>query len=278
MKTIQIIDQDTNQNFAFFDNSGDTILNKFEGFEYAPVRSVIESVAGEQSGVYLTSKFGPRRTAWGGDLVASDVFAQRRQLLNVLRQRGRMKLIRFTTYDDLKLQYEAEIVKYLNPYNHKVHTYLLEAQSPDWRFYSQELKVFTTGQTLIIGGTSIPATIPMGFPLSGSSVSSLNVNNAGNESTDPVITLYGPANQFTVINNTTGKQFVLDYAIAEGESIIVDVKSRTVIVNGVTSIYNALDGDFFNLQPGINEIQFTATGSNEDTVLKVEYRDAWNGV
>lgn len=281
MKTFTIIEQKDWNFFTFYDNKLDTILREFEGFEYASVQESIDDVAGPYGSVYITSKFGKRQVAIQGDLLGVDVFSKRRLLSKALRQTGVMKLIKFTTYDDLNLQFEGEIVKVLNPYTHKIHSYLIEIVAPDWRFYSQDLSSFDVGQTIVSGGASIPATIPLAIASSvadATDVSNIITNN-GNEVTDPIITITGPGNGFLVRNETTGQEFNLDYELVGGDEVVIDVKRRTVVLNGITNIYPSITGEFWSLVPGQNELRFlVSAGLTVDTNLNISFRDAYSGI
>jgi len=281
MKVLQIIDQVNDDNFTFYDNANGTILRDFEGFEYPSVRDVIEDVSGIGGAKYLNSKFGRRTVSWGGDLISSNVFSLRRDMISVLRQQGTMKLIKFTTYDDLNLQFEAEIVKVLNPYNHKVHTFLIEAVAPDWRFYSQTEKTLDTITTFVTGGGSIPTAVPMSLLTVLDEYQAVNqfAVNDGNEATDPILTIYGPGTDFIIGNQTTGKSMEINTTISGDEYIEIDVKERTVKLNGLSNIYDSFNGDFFNLEPGTNQLEFTIqSGIDESTRLHVSWRDAYNGI
>ena len=255
MKQIKITDQVNSLEFDFFDNAGGTILRSYEGFEYATVRNVIEDISGKGGATYITSKFGRRLISWSGDLVSDDVFTLRRSLMAVLRQQGTMKLIKFTTYDDLELQCEAEIIRVVNPYTHKIHSFLIEAMAPDWRFFSQE-----EFETVVDDGFAEIA------------------DNDGNEETDPTFKINGPGTSFIVTNNTTEKSFTIKRTIEEGDYIEVNVKDRTVKLNGTTLIYSNFEGDFIALEPGENEIEFNAVNGAGTTSLSVFFRNAYNGL
>lgn len=256
-------------------------MRKFEGFEYSSVRESIDDVAGTAGSVYINSKFGRRRMGITGDLIGASVFANRRVLVTALRQTGTMKLLKFTTYDDLELQCEVEVVKYANPYTHEIHTYLIEMIAPDYRFYSQELFSFNIDKTVLQGGAAIPATIPMSLVLDSNPESDLNkfVTTNGTESTDPIFTITGPGTGFTVGNTTSDKEFVLDLVLSDGDTVEVDVKNKTVIKNGVTNVYTDFSGDFWTLEPGENELRFfIASGSTTESMLNISYRDAYAGI
>lgn len=282
MKKFTIIDQVSGSQFSLYDSYLDTILRKFEGFEYASVKTSIDDVAGPYGAVYVTSKFGQRRVAIEGDLVSDNVFAQRRQLLEVLRQTGTIKLMKFITYDDLELQFEAEVVKLTEPYNHSVHTFLLEMIAPDWRFYSQELKTATIARTVLLGGTSIPLpSVPFGLPLDTTPETDISdiVNNIGNDNTDPIFTITGPGTNFTITNNTTGETFTLTAVLTDSDTVVIDVRARTVVKNGITNLYPNLTGELWSVVPGENEINFFIdSGFTALTTLSLAYRDAYIGI
>jgi hypothetical protein len=281
MKQITITEQATGHYFTLYDNYLDTILRDFEGFEYPQTRPAIDDVAGPYGSVYITSKFGPRQFSISGDLVADDVFAQRRQMQKALRQTGTIKLLKFITYDDLALQCEAEVVKVINPYNHKVHTFLIEFVAPDWRFYSQEEITRTVGISSVMGGADLPFP-ELPFTLDSTSTESEVTNiitNEGDEVTDPVLKIYGPGTNFILENITTGKSFTLNTTLTGSDVVEVDVKNRTVVKNGTDNLYPDIEGDFWSLEPDENELRFfVESGSDLTTSLDVVYRHAYSGI
>lgn len=279
MKMLTIIEQLNGDQFTFYDNRLGTILRSFEGFEYANVKASIDDVAGDYGGVYVNSKHGTRQFSIQGDLISDNVFELRRTLLKALRQTGTIKLLKFTTYDDLQLQCEAEITKLSNPYTHQIHTFLIQFLAPDWRFYSQELKTLNMTQTILGGGTSIPFTIPLDISEWTDSTVSHLLTNEGNEATDPVFTITGPGTGFTIENITTNKTLNLDTTLIGGDEVVIDVKNRTVIKNGTDNLYPDITGDFWSIIPGDNDLRFYITsGSDENTNLNIAYRDAYNGI
>lgn len=282
MKQLTIIEQRDNNEFTFYDNYLGTILRKFDGFEYATVVDSIDDISGPYGAAYVNSKFGKRQVTIEGDLVDEDVYAMRRLLSKAIRQTGVMKLWKFTTYDDLNLQFECEITKVTNPYTHQVHTFQIQAIAPDWRFYSQDLHTFDISQTLVRGGLSIPSDMPMSFssPSSNDTAVSNIVENAGNEDTDPIFTITGPGTNFIISNITAGKTFTLSRTLSDSDVVVIDVKERTAILNGVTNVYDDLDGDFWSLVPGENEIRFLIESGIDVSLtnLNISYRDAYSGI
>jgi len=281
MKTLTITEQLNGDYFTFYDNALGTILREFQGLEYAQVRESIDDVAGDYGSVYITSKHGRRVVTIQGDLVGNDIFANRRLLLKALRQTGTIKLFKFTTYDDLLLQFEAEITKVLNPYTHKIHTFLIEAMAPDWRLYAQALKSYDVSQTIVQGGASIPAEIPMSIAEPTASESDITniIENDGNEASDPIFTIHGPGTDFYISNETAGKNFTLSATLNDTDVVVIDVKRRTAIKNGTDNLYSSLTGDLWSVLPGENELRFLiSAGLTVDTNLNVAFRDAYSGI
>lgn len=253
MKQIKITNQDTSESFTFYDNANGTILRSFDGFEYPEVLASIEDVASKGGAHYINSKFGRRRMSFQGDLVGADKFSQRRELLTILRQRGTMKLFEVTTYDDLLLRFEAEIIRLTMPYTHQIHSFLFELQSPDWRLFSQTEE----DEIVTVGGLD-------------------TITNDGTELTDVIFTITGPGTSINIENLSSGESFSIDDLIADDE-VIIDTLNRTVTKNG-DSAYSIFTGDFFGLQPGDNPIGFDVSGSTGATSLTLTYRHAYNGI
>jgi len=278
MLKIKVKDQLNNKEYEFFDNSESCVLNGFQGFDYPSVKSVVSDIPGRIGSALVASNYGRRIISWNGELVGNNVFAERREMLSAMRQVGEMKLIEFTTYDNLDLQCEAEITKVDSPYNHSIQAFLIEAVAPDFRFYSQTLHNDSMSESQIEGGTPIPTPVPIDFDGS-TSAGGLNIVNAGNEDTPISFIIKGPGEGFTVRNDTTQKQFRINYAIGLGDEIVIDTKNKTVILNGTYNIYSALEGYFWELAVGTNSIFFIAdSDADENTLLELEWRDAYNGI
>lgn len=264
---------DGNQ-FTFYDNYGNIILSSFDGFEYPVVRDSVEDVSGKKSAYHQNSLFGKREISFTGDLIGSTVFTLRRSMLDYLGM-GSLKLLKFTTYDDLLLQCEGELDAIVNPYNHSVHTFKLSFVCPDWRFFSQTLNEFTTIPTTIHGGASIPTDIPM--DMGGISMLTNSVLNAGNEVADPIFTIHGPGSDFRIINQMTGDEFLITQILTSSELIIINFKDGSIAYNG-DSILNSITGDIWQLAPGDNDIGFFVNGSGANTLLTINWRNAYNGI
>jgi hypothetical protein len=276
MKSITLIDESKNLSFSWYDNGSGSILRQPEGFEYPETNSSIEPIPSRRGAHFAASNFTTRRLSWSGDLFGSDVFTVRRSMVSPANQ-GELKLLKFTTYDDLLLQCYVTVDKISNPYSHSVHTYLIEAIAPDWRFYSQTIKSKTIPETVIDGGSPIPSPISMQL-LTVEGVDNI-FTNEGNEDTYPVITITGPGTNFTIGNGANNQAFTLNTTLLAGETIIVDCLNATVTDQAGNNLYSIFDGDFIAIEPGDNPFFFSAdSGITNDSSLKIDYRDAYRGL
>lgn len=275
MKSITLLDEVKSLDFTWYNNSDDTILREFSGFEYAQTNNSFQDLPSRLGAYYSASKFSTRRLSWQGDLVGNNIFANRRLMLAPMSQDA-IKLLKFTTYDDLDLQCEVAIDKLVFPYTHSIHTFLIEAIAADWRFYSQTLKTESFGQTTLEGGFSIPTSVPV--DLDGDAAVDNVMVNDGNEDTFPIITITGPGTTFVVGNSANNKSFTLNVTLTAGEEIVIDTKNQTVM-KGSTNLFDVFEGDFITLESGDNVIAFAATtGGTGGTSIEFEYRDAYRGI
>lgn len=275
MKSIKITDVENSVSFTFEnDRALGGLINQVEGFEYPQAIPVVQDVA-RNGAIGVTTKFGRRNCSFVTRFTC-DVLDTRQEMLAALRQTGELKLIQFTTLDDLTLEFYAYVKRVLAPYTSMKKPVLIELEAPDWRFLSQTSFEFETAQTVLSGGGTIPGAMPWAIPIPVGAPSV--IDNIGTDEADPVFTIDGPGTLFTVGNQTTGEEFIINQSLSAGETIEVDVANRTVLLNGTTSIYSSLSGDFWTLQPGMNVIRFLASGRDTPTLLTIAYQYAYLGV
>jgi len=137
-------------------------------------------------------------------------------------------------------------------YNKKGGSFLIDMVAPDPRFYSQTLNDTTFDNS-----------------------DTKDVTNAGNEITSLKFKLSGAGTNWTITNNTTGKSLVLARSITGTDYVEIDGANNTVLLNGVTSVFNDFSGDFFVLDPGINSITTSVTGGDVTTAIHIYHRDAY---
>lgn len=273
MKSLTIIDG--SNEFVFNSNTDGTTLKSFTGFEYPSTRPVIEDIPARDGSIYITSRFGRRRLSWSGVVTDDNVFTKRRSALASMNQGG-LKTLKFTTYDDIELQAQIEVLNIVMPYTHRVSEFLVEVVAPDYRFYSQALVSSSTGVTSTGGGMPVPAAIPA--PIGGTTTAPLSVTNSGTTTTYPIITITGPGTNFSVSNIDTGETFQLNLTLTSGESVVIDTLARTAY-KGNQNVFGSFVGDWLSLQTGVNRITFNAqTGSTGSTQVSIQHRHAYLGL
>lgn len=129
------------------------------------------------------------------------------------------------------------------------------------------------------GGAVFPLIFPITFTSSGSTGKATIYNN-GNIETYPILTITGLMTNPLLRNITTGESLQLTYTSTVNDTIVIDMKNRTVTLNGTTNLLgNVVAGsDWWTLAAGENTIG-VSTGSTSDTgTLSLNWYDAFSGV
>lgn len=115
------------------------------------------------------------------------------------------------------------------------------------------------------GGT-FPITFPWLFGSFG--IGTQDIVYAGSFLTFPTITINGPVVSPLIKNITTGEKIQFTFTLAAGETVIVDLSygRKTVTKNDGTNLIGFVSSDSniatFHLNPGLNQMQITATGTS----------------
>lgn len=134
-------------------------------------------------------------------------------------------------------------------------------------FYNPVQKIITfeiADTSLVFGDVDPPATTTFGWTF-GYGKSTATIINYGTWFTYPTIRINGPMNSIAIINNTTGKQISIGYAIPAGSYILVELTPgrKSVQLNDGTNLIGVVSGDLatFRLDPGTNSVEIRGTGS-----------------
>lgn len=105
---------------------------------------------------------------------------------------------------------------------------------------------------------------------------SVTVDNDGDDDAFPVWTITGPATAISLTNVTTGDVLVLAHTISVGDTIVIDTRERqqTALLNGTTNLWGGLSDDstMWALEPGLNDLTLTVTGSTSNTRVRMTYQ------
>jgi len=108
---------------------------------------------------------------------------------------------------------------------------------------------------------------------------SLALAIGGNRDTPGILRIDGAVVNPTIINDTTGDQFVFNLSLAAGEYVTINLANKAVLKNGTQSVRNSMSitGSWFLMQPGTNFFRLLGTQSPPTPVaqLTATANSAW---
>lgn len=129
----------------------------------------------------------------------------------------------------------------------------------------------------LAGGHSFPVTFPMTFNSgSGGGENSVGVNNLGTAHSPAIkatITGYLGKGAWRLQNDTTGEYIGFDTAIQTSDTLVIDFKEQTAMLNGYP-ISAAYFGNYWKLAPGPNTIRLYAE-YDPNALVTIEHSSAW---
>lgn len=137
-----------------------------------------------------------------------------------------------------------------------------QAFAEDPRIYGSTLESVNIYQgEQVTSGRGYPRAYPYGYGATTSIVGT-NLSVGGNRPTPPVYTMTGPISKPRIINETTGESMFFDIDLGATDSLVVDVKNRTVLLNGQNRRSVLRFAKWIFLQPGLNFIRYRADTLN----------------
>ena len=257
-------------------------LNKFDGWDGSPASTVELAQKARGHGATASEPFlTPRYMTAEGKIYAPS--------LEALEQAFRRLKAAVTLSPFQLLVSEKQGVKHMtarrqgaviaDPVTDTLGTYSLLLAAEDPLKYG-DLVVKSTSLPATTGGLVFPATFPVKF--TGSSNSGIiRIENTGDEPAPVWLRVDGPipAGGWSVTH--IGKQQTLAFAPAlaleAGEFLTVDMEYREVLAQGQSSRSGYVSSrGWFNLDPGMNEIAFSAQNYSPTAQLTVLTKPAWS--
>lgn len=257
------------------------------GLEMPEIRLSSYEKAGEFGAFISNQLYGGRLITIEGGIYSStqSTFeSKRRALIDAIKiskdsdSVPEAKVLKFTTLDDLELQCNVFLRKFkMNKQKYCYADFMIEFYAADIAIESQTLS--SNGlSTLASGGAVYPIIYPVIY--GGSAAGTQTITNAGNIEAWPIITLTGILTDPIITNTTTGKYMSLDITLGASDTLVIDMKNKTIVLNGTTNSLStkALASEWWWLDAGANIVTL-ATGSGGDNgLVTIEYRDSYLGV
>lgn len=106
------------------------------------------------------------------------------------------------------------------------------------------------------------------------------VNNAGRSPSYPKIVVTGPGAAPLATNARVGRTLYFNYVLGVGENLVIDTdpRRRSILLNGATPRYSALDSarsKWWPLLPGDNDIRIGFANYSFGAQVEILHKDAW---
>lgn len=150
----------------------------------------------------------------------------------------------------------------------------LQVTAPDPLRCGTEVRTATCGLPRPGPGVRFPLRFPayFGDPVDGS----LGLSNAGTAVAWPLWTITGPCRQPVIRNDSTGQRLAFGLRLLAGDTLVVDVVARTVLLGGASRRAALLPRSaWFGITPGNTTIGFDALDPTESGTLTATWRDSW---
>jgi Phage tail protein len=157
--------------------------------------------------------------------------------------------------------------------------------APDPLRYSSELhaahaELPEAGET---SGRVYPRVYPLTYAVGAGDPSDLMVTNVGTYPTPALVVFSGPVTDPSIEHVESGRTLTFDIAVAQGDTLDVDLDAHTVLLNGTAGRRNTLvaGSAWFQLYPGTNTLRYRgqqtvpAGGGVPVAAMDVSWRDAW---
>lgn len=152
----------------------------------------------------------------------------------------------------------------------------IEFVASDPRIYDDTETTASTALPESSGGMEFPVTFPLVFG-TVTSEGTLLATNDGNFPSPLVVTFVGPVDNPSLTNVTLAKTVTFDMSLADGDQLVVDLNERSAILNGTASRSSKLrsGSQWFDLDPGDNELRFSASTYSAAAYAYLAWRSAW---
>lgn len=257
-------------------------VNKFDGWDGSPGSTTDFTQRARGHGATTSQGFlTPRFLTIEGNITAPSLalLDESRDMLNaaVTLELTQILVSESATVRNVMVKRQGAVM--VNPITDTVAAYSVLVGAPDPRKYGN----LDTSSTLLpssSGGLVYPATYPVTYT-GVSNTGVIRVRNEGNTQAPVWLRIDGPipAGGWTVthVGKKQSLTFSTSLALAAGEFITVDMERREVLAQGQSARAGYVTSrGWFSLDPGDNDIAFSAQNYSPTASLTVTTKPAWS--
>lgn len=260
------------------------IIKGVTGLGIADIRSSSFLFSGQSGGMVTDQFLGFRIISITGEIGSNDMtLAQqkldRKAMIDALPI-GTTIPVEITTFDGETYKIDANVTDAKIEYKRRGYgsDFLIQLTAGDPLFYSTDGGDEQTAHITRVtqGGYVTPYDLPVNWA-SGSSPTV--VTNAGEAMYLPRIEIHDQAANPVITNQTTGERFKLNINLVSGDDVIIDMRKRTVTLNGSNIIGNkSTDSLWWGLQTGPNSITLDSDSGSDDVTADIYWRNGVKGI
>lgn len=128
----------------------------------------------------------------------------------------------------------------------------------------------------ITTGRSFPAGFPLGFGAAATGTDGQTITVGGKRPVPAILTITGPVTGPQIINETAGLILKFNTILNAGETLVIDLANKTVMLNGISNRRGSLEApNWFMFEPGDTFIRYHAEVAGTSTLNISGHQAAW---
>lgn len=259
------------------------------GFELPGIRSSRGQRSGQSGSYFGAQLFDSRHITLNGRVFSDDVATakeKRREIQAALPLYPDQVELRMIDDDGRAYIMYCQVMDFKMPIKRTafMSPFKIELEAPDPTIYDDTAgtSLSATIQKAVAGGLLFSSTTPTfddSFVFSAGTPNT-TVDNTGDLTVYPVITITGKTTNPAITNLTTGEKFYMSsYAVGDGSVTVIDMLNHTATLNdGNVLGYVPLDSQWLGLVPGLNEFLFESDSASDVTSAVLTWRPGMMGI